>query len=192
MKPEEKFRAKIDQHFERFFRIEREVQSKCKTARIDYILQCKDSDAVFGVEVKKENIKRGLNFGNYAIQASKYSEYEWMHSFDAPKKMLIFIAPAISSKFIEIYKNDFGVMQYKKHGLFNYYRAKHEIDNEHHNLHSFISTTLNIGEIKTINRNSKNEYFAFLYKNKAIWRSCTKFHKGGLHETNYKFYMNKL
>jgi hypothetical protein len=192
MKPEEQFRAKIDLYFQKYFYIQREVVSLCGNGRLDYVLHDKESDAVFGVEVKKEEIKRGMNFGNYAIQASRYTDYEWKHNFDAPQKMLIFIAPSLSSKFIEIYKNDNGVLDLKKHGMFNYYRPKHEIDNEHHNLHSLFSTALKIGEIKTINKGQKSEYFAFLFKSKAIWRSCTQYHKGGLHIQNYNHYMNKL
>jgi hypothetical protein len=110
-----------------------------------------------------------------------------VHIFDKQSKLLIFITPAISTRFIEIYRNDKGIIDLKKINNTNYYKAKHEIDIEHHNLHSMLSQAFNFGEIKTINKGSRNEYFAFLYKNKAIWRS-----NKGLHFDNYTFYTSKL
>jgi hypothetical protein len=192
MKPEEKYRKKIDLHFQKFFEIEREVKSFCGNGIIDYILKDKHSDALFGVEVKKESIKRGTNFGNYAKQASRYTTYEWNHKFDGSKKLLIFITPAISSKFIELVYDDYGILDVKKINNSNYYRPRHDIDFKHHNLNGFLSETLNIGEIKTINKGQKSEFFAFIYKSKIIWRSFHYFSKPGVHEVNYNFYMDKL
>ena len=91
--PENDFRIKIDKHLRQYFDLEIECWSKCKTKRIDYILRCKTSGAIFGLEVKNTYRKRGNDIGAFALQASQYSQLYWITSFlNKPIKVLVFIA----------------------------------------------------------------------------------------------------
>ena len=60
---------KIDKTLEKYFDIETECVSFCKKKRIDYILRCKKSDALFGLEVKNTYRKRGNDIGKFAKQS---------------------------------------------------------------------------------------------------------------------------
>jgi hypothetical protein len=191
MNPEEDYRNKIDVHLSAHFEIDREVWSTEKK-RIDYVLKCKKSGALFGLEVKANKIRRGREYGKYLKQASDYSKQTWQHKFGAPSKLLIFISPAFSSHFFQIDK------EYKplKNGYFNYYKPFHDIDSSHQNLNSLIGELCNLGEVKTFKHyynGSTINYFALLFRNKFIWSSLNTTHaQAGLHEANFKFYHCKL
>ena len=94
---ENEYRQQIDKHFNDFFEIEREVRSTNKK-RIDYILKCKYSGVLFGVEVKSTERMRGVDIGKYILQASNYYNEFWKTKFsETPCRVLIFITPAISN-----------------------------------------------------------------------------------------------
>jgi len=180
IKPEEEYRNKIDAHLQRYFNIDREIKSICGKYRIDYILECKLSKKLFGLEVKSENRMRGNDFGKYLNQARNYSNCEW-HSRFGKVKVLIFITPAISNSFINIVKMDF------LNGNEIYY-SQHQRNHEHSNVNGLIGQICNIGEIRSFT-NYRGKYFAFIYRNKIIWSSTIK---TKIHEENYNFYINKL
>jgi hypothetical protein len=181
IKPEEEYRIKIDKHLERYFIIDREIKSVCNKYRIDYILQCKESKKLFGLEVKSEKRMRGNDFGKYLKQASNYSNCQWYSKF-GKVKVLIFITPAISNSFINITK-----MEYLN-GKEIYY-SQHDRNHEHSNVAGLIGQGFNIGEIRSFKGYYVNDYFSFMYRNKTIWSSRLK---GKIHEVNYDFYTGKL
>jgi len=190
MKPEEQYRTKIDSYFEYYFNIQREVWS-CEGRRIDYILQCKESNAIFGVEVKHENHMRGEKMGEYLLQAHDYSKMKWKTQFlNEPIKVMIFITPAISNTVKQVVVESKTILNRKfidgieTEWPAEYYQAKHESTHEHSNINSWISA-FGIGEIRKFDQ----RYFAFMFNNKPIWRS---YNSNRLHEINYNFYMNKL
>jgi hypothetical protein len=180
-KPEEYYRAKIDKYLTMYFIIEREIKSVCGRYRIDYVLQCKESKKLFGLEVKSEKRMRGNDFGKYLKQASNYSDCEWYSKF-GKVKILIFITPAISNSFINITK-----MEYLN-GKEIYY-SQHDRNHEHSNVGGLIGQICNIGEIRSFKGYYGNDYFAFMYRNKTLWSSRLK---GKIHEVNYNFYNDKL
>jgi hypothetical protein len=181
IKPEEEYRNKIDKHLSQYFDIEREIKSVCGKYRIDYILQCKLSKCLLGLEVKSENRMRGNDFGKYLKQASNYSDCEWYSKF-GKVKVLIFITPAISNSFINITK-----MEYLN-GKEIYY-SQHDRNHEHSNVGGLIGQICNIGEIRSFKGYYGNDYFSFMYRNKTLWSSRLK---GKIHEVNYNFYNDKL
>jgi hypothetical protein len=181
LKPEEHYRAKIDKYLERYFIIDREIKSVCSRYRIDYILQCKESKKLFGLEVKSEKRMRGNDFGKYLKQASNYSSCEWYSQF-GKVKVLIFITPAISNSFINITK-----MEYLN-GKEIYY-SQHDRNHEHSNVAGLIGQICNIGEIRSFKGYYGNHYFSIMYRNKTLWSSRLK---GKIHEVNYNFYNDKL
>jgi hypothetical protein len=180
IKPEEEYRIKIDKHLERYFIIDREIKSVCNKYRIDYILQCKLSKCLLGVEVKSENRMRGNDFGKYLNQARNYSNCEWYSRF-GKVKVLIFITPAISNYFINVIKMDY------LHGKEIYY-SQHERNHTHSNVNGLIGQICNIGEIRSF-ESHYGKYFAFIYRNKIIWSSS---YKAKIHPENYNLYNDKL
>ena len=190
MKPEEEYRVKIDQFFEKYFNIDREVWSTEKR-RIDYVLQCKESGSLFGVEVKHENHMRGIGMGEYLLQAHDYSKMKWKTKFtDYPTKLLIFITPAISNTVKQVIVESKILLDrsgdYKDaySGLREHYMVRHESTHEHSNINSWIAA-FGIGEIRCYDPN----YFAFMFNNKPIWRS---YKKNRTHPKFYNFYNSKL
>lgn len=180
LKPEEQYRQKIDPWLEKYFNLDREVWSVCGKYRLDYILQCKLSKALLGLEVKSEERMRGNDFSKYLNQARNYTDYKWSSKFGVTKA-LIFITPAISNHYINITK-----MEYLN-GKEIYY-SKHDRNHEHSNVNGLIGGGFNIGEIRSF-ENYFGKYFAFMYRNKVIWKSSLK---DKIHHENYKFYNDKL
>ena len=192
MKKEEQYRLMIDPYFERYFNVEREVWSTGKR-RIDYVLQCKESFKLFGVEVKHLEHMRGIDIGAYIKQASDYSNHFWKTKFAIkPIKLMIFITPAISNFIKQVEPKSklllspswyHGQQQSNIKG--EYYQAFHRSDHDHSNVNSMLSA-FSIGEIKSINNKIK-----FIYSNKLIWTSCNKW-SPRLHSDNFNFYQSKL
>jgi len=189
MKPEEKYRNAIDPFFEKYFNVEREVWST-ENRRIDYVLQCKISNALFGVEVKHSEHMRGEKMGAYLLQAHDYSKMFWDTKFaPGPVKLQIFITPALSNTVKQVIPESKLILQRRYSGGIQtnedaeYYQAYHRSDHEHTNINSWLSA-FGIGEIRQLNQG----YVIFSYNNKIIWRS--KYER--LHEVNYNFYQNKL
>jgi hypothetical protein len=162
MKPEQEYRQKIDKWLSMYFFIEREVYST-DGKKIDYVLKCKESKSLFGLEVKSENHKRGNNYVIFLKQANSYNSKKWKTSFYVePTQLPIFIAPAISRDLKQI------VVESKiKHNNLDYYRLFHNTSVKHCNAHGLISGLLDIGEIK----NYQNDKFCFMYHNCDIWTS---------------------
>lgn len=189
MSPEQDYRNKIDKYFNQYFDVETEIWSQ-EGRRIDYVLRCKQSGAIFGVEVKHENHMRGLQLGQYLLQASDYSTMHWKTLFAAhPIKMLVFITPAISNTLKQVVVES-RLMLNRKYvdgkqttAPAEYYQSFHSTYHEHSNVTSFLSA-FNIGEIRKI-----RDRFHFIYNNKNIWISRNT---NRLHKVNYNFYTSKL
>ena len=92
MKPEDRYRERINKYLINDFEMDFEVWSECSTKRIDYILKCRESGYLFGLEVKKKEHLTGTKLGNYLKQASNYSNLKFKTKFlPVPEKILIFI-----------------------------------------------------------------------------------------------------
>lgn len=182
---EKEYRKKIDKHLEGYFEVEREVYSQNKK-RIDYILKCKASSVLFGVEVKSTQHMTGVDIGKYIIQASGYYYELWKTKFsDKPVRLQIFITPAISNFIKQIKPETKKVITSTSGNVIEYYESFHSSDHEHSNVNSMLAA-FNIGEIRKIN----NE-FKFIYANKVIWSSY-KTPNCRLHKNNFDFYNKKL
>jgi len=190
MGKEDDYRKLIDPFFERYFNMEIEVWSTQKK-RIDYVLQCKQSGALFGVEVKHNDHMRGEKMGQYLLQAHDYSKMYWKTKFSPqPVKLHIFITPALSNTVKQIIPETKIILnRYYCDGKFaeyeaEYYQAYHASDHEHTNINSWLSA-FGIGEIRKLH----NKAFIFSFNNKILWRSDRQIK---LHPVNYNFYQNKL
>jgi hypothetical protein len=165
MKPEQIYREKINKVLIKYFDLDEEVKS-INGKRIDYILKCKKTNAIFGLEVKSEMHKRGIDVANYLDQAKCYASEFWKTKFtDKPINVLIFITPAISSLFMQVDKS-YKPIIHKGH---EYYKSFHPKLFKHSNINSWISKSYNIGEVR-IHREYGNS-FAFIFMNKIIWET---------------------
>lgn len=165
---EQEYRTKIDMTLEHYFDIDREVWSVCMNKRIDYVLRCRKSGVLFGLEVKKKEIHKGTAIGKYLLQASEYSKLVFRSKFGLTK-MLIFISPAISSIYKEIKPGTLKLSKGKE-----YFEIMHPLKSKHSNINSLIGV-FGVGEIRNY-----ETYFSFIIKNSEVWNS-----KYGLKENNY-------
>jgi hypothetical protein len=162
MKPEQEYRQRIDESLLNYFEIEREVYSTFGK-RLDYVLKCKHSKALFGLEVKSDLHKRGNNYVSFLKQANEYTNELWKTIFyPEATKLPIFIAPAVSKDIKQIvltsrisYKGD------------SYYKLFHSSEVKHCNVHGLISGLLDVGEIKKY----RGDKFCFMYHNWDVWTS---------------------
>jgi hypothetical protein len=157
---EKNYRAQIDGFFERYFDIDREVQSTCGKA-IDYVLRCRKSGLLLGVEVKRiDNHKTGATYTAYLKQAGEYAKMRFLTRFsNEPQKVLVFITPSLSHYFKEVMPGSKRVID----GV-EYFQAYHSDDNTHSNINGIIGGLLHVGEIR-----SMGQKVAFVFRNWVIW-----------------------
>jgi hypothetical protein len=187
MGAEEQYRNEIDKTLKLFFELDVEVWS-VEHRRIDYILRCKKSGSLFGLEVKHINHMRGEKIGEYLLQASDYSTMNWKTKFSiSPVKVPIFITPAISNTVKQVLVESRTIIDGNE-----YYQAKHQSTHEHTNINSMIGCGFNVGEIRSFKLEKYGKpfnYFAFIFNNKPIWRSCDD---SKVHEVNYNYLISKI
>ena len=178
------YRIKIDKTLEQYFYIDREVWSVCGSKRIDYVLKCKESDVLFGLEVKDKIIHRGAKIGEYLKQASNYTTLEFNSKFDKTK-IPVFISPAISDLYKEVKP---GTLKRVK-GV-ETFEAFHKSDSKHSNINSLIGS-FNVGEIRKfeyIHNVYGHKWFSFIFKNMEVWRSYNRYGNERLN----KYYYDKM
>lgn len=132
---EHDLRDRLIEYFSKWFSVDYEVTSLCRTKRID-ILMFHNSDTgklfPFGIELKKTNVKRGSDIANWCLQANSYTKL----IFNGYKP-LVFITPQISGWYLDegerVSKHDVEV--YGSAGC-------------HNNVNSFIYKSFNLGELQ--------------------------------------------
>lgn len=140
------------------FNIREEVWDDTGKFRIDLIITCKSTGAVFGVECKKPGFKRGSSAGKIVMQCIRYS----LLRFNG-KRLPIFLVPALSkNEFVcPVERIDFG-------GI-HIYKDKHHNDiNSHHTFNGFVGE-FNVGEVKKISTMGFRDHYEFTFLNKIIY-----------------------
>ena len=174
---------KIVRYFGTWFTIDPEEKSDCKKGRVDRYLTCKKTGAVFGVECKRPDNKRGEISGSIIIQCMKYS----LMNFRG-KRIPIFLIPAFSKLQYVTPKEKIS------HADGNhYYIDKHNPeDHTHHTFNGFLGS-LNVGEIRRMTPSNFPAYYIFSFSNKVIF-STKDYGEGavGLHEKNYEQLITKI
>ncbi len=163
-----------------YFYVYSEVKTVCGQGRIDLILNCKESMAWFGVEIKQINYKRGNDIGLLIKQANRYAFSDF--NLNGIRKVPVFIFPAISYDYMicreETVKKD-GVILHQD---------RHKRDSVHHTFNGILGV-FRVGEIRVFERN-QNKYIRFVFNNKEIWTNKPNYNKPGivgLHYANYEF-----
>ena len=144
----------------RFFIVESEVKSDCRTGRIDIIMTHKSDIAMrypIGIEIKKFDKKTGADVGKWLHQAQRYTEMTW----GKYGRIVAIVAPQISGYvFDEAQLTD---QNHKKDGR----------PTPHHNVSTFLGQ-FGVGELQTyfwhdysIGKDYKR--MRIVYKGWAIW-----------------------
>jgi len=177
--------------FDKYFNVLTERWSRCRNGRIDFVLQCKQSGALFGVELKSTENKKGEEIGEIVKQCIRYRDYEFMieegeyNTLAKFKKLPIFVCPAISNNIFAWV--DERITIYDK----EYIKDRHKTDHEHHGFNGFLGS-FGIGEVRTFSfieykTQKTKKYFSMIISNRETWSS--KKYNGiikGLHQKNYE------
>lgn len=189
---EDEFVDKIVVAFEKHFIVKRECWSKCKTKRIDLILQIPNTEIFFGIEAKRPDKKRGEKIAKFIQQASEYSKLE----FDLEKngykyaKIPVFICPALSYNYFILNEHSAELnvksnlhQHYKDNSHLLWHQDRHLIHHKHHTFNGLLGG-FGIGEVR---KNFGNSFY-FSFSNKIIYSTEKDWHTKevkGLHEENY-------
>lgn len=183
---EEEVSIKIVRVLEKYFYIYPEEKSKCRNGRIDFILVCKKSNVVFGLEIKKIDYKRGEDLGKLIKQVIGYVKMEFKVD-NFYRKIPIFIAPPISYDLLMCPGKMLVIDDIE------YFSDRHSKTDTHHTVNGMLGV-FNIGEIRK-SSTFKENYFHFVSSNKIIWTSKMEYGKNysiGLHKINYDHLMQKI
>jgi hypothetical protein len=160
------------------FNISKEVYCVTNKNRIDLVGECKDSGAVFGMELKHMDRKRGQDFGKHIRQAQRYAHADFNINGNI-QKIPIFLIPPISYNYL-IFARHKRVID----GV-EYFADRHDKNHPHHTVNGMLGE-LGVGEVRTFTYNCKQEY-NFTFSNKIIFSSIS-----GIHETNYNNLITKI
>jgi hypothetical protein len=200
---EQELVVKVVNYFSEWFYIKTEIFDDTKKYRIDLVLKCKTTGAVFGIECKKPDIKRGKSAGDIVTQAMRYS----LCKFDG-KRIPIFICPQLSkTHFIApikkihlidndsklLFKNILNQNDINENNLNHFYIDRHNSeDSKDHTFNGFICS-FNVGEIRSRYKEDLNTYYNFTFCNQVIY-STEKYNNQifGLHKENYNKLISKI
>lgn len=156
--PEETTKEQFIKYFSQWFEIKAEVKSECKAGRID-IRMFHKTDILkqypFGVELKRKNIKRGTDLGEWVLQASEYAKLKFDNRF-----LHVFIYPQISDKYL---KEGIDISQHDVYA--------DGINGWHYNVNSFLYKAFKIGEVQKYKNWRGKQYCRFVLNNTQIWDS---------------------
>lgn len=140
-------------YFEQWFTVYKQVYSDCGKNRCDILMYHKGEFAEqrpLIIEIKKDSVKQGSPLGEWCNQANRYSKVLF-HG----KKPLLFIFPQISGIYFE------EGCQVSPHSV---------IDEDHHNINSFLYGAFCIGEVRRMKHHEKPVY-QLIVNTKTLWTS---------------------
>lgn len=155
---EKDVQRKIEQYFSQWFTVYTEVKSDCGKKRCDILMYHKEfgsPQVPFIIEIKRDDVKQGNTLADWCKQASNYSNLLWHKG----KKPIVVLFPQISGLYFEE-----GCLV-KPHDVVN---------NDHHNINSFLYGAFGIGELRDFYYHNKKGY-AIILNNKIIWQSAFPF-----------------
>lgn len=161
----------------KYFTIQREVKTDCKTGRIDLIVTTPTGEN-FGIECKRADEKKGEHIGRFIKQACRYSE----NTFKGVK-IPIFIAPALSYNYFIMNSETVKI------GDEFWHKDRHDEKHLHHTINGLLGS-MGVGEIR-----KSEDFFYFSFSNQVIWTSKKEYKSEkiiGLHEANYKALIKKI
>ena len=167
---ESSLEKKLGEYLSPFFNVYYQQWSVCMRKRIDIVLVHKKTHGFhIGIEVKNNGNKNGKDLGGWLNQASAYNKYAFCNKQTGFEYgiMPILVAPTISGEYLECL-NESGSPRHSKY-------------HEHHNVNSLLAGAFNVGEIRkriTGYEESKNEYLAFSFNNRTLWKEFGHYQNG--------------
>jgi hypothetical protein len=157
------------------FAVKTEVTDITGKCRIDVIAVCRETQAVFGVEMKHSDKRRGEELGKIIQQCSRYANTLFPNHMGRYVKVPIFLAPPLSYNILVM--NEKSIIFEGQ----EYIKDRHKRTDTHHTINGMLGT-FNVGEL----RNFEYKY-AFMFSNKVIWDNRAK-----LHRSNYEQLIKKI
>jgi hypothetical protein len=163
----------------KWFYYETEVWSISGKSRIDVVLKCKKTNAIFGVEVKSDKRKRGHDWAQFLMQAKRYSDEKFVTSFAPnPISLLVFITPAMGYYYKNVFVESKQLLPFTPEGEniardYQFFASRHGTEG-HCNVNTFIGEAFNVGEIRRFEFIAKNEKYnlpIFIYRGFTIWKA---------------------
>ena len=176
---EKTLQYKIAERLKRWFNVLTEVKTACGTGRIDIVAICKKTGARFGIELKRDEKKRGHDIGILIKQAARYAKSDFVID-DYHGRIPVFVYPALSYDYIICPEEKVLI------GGVEYFKDRHQKDHIHHTMQGIIGVW-NIGELRVFPYQDAN-YIRFVFNNKQIWTNQPEYNStaiSGLHEVNY-------
>ncbi len=145
-------------YFSQWFDVLKEVRSIDGKSRIDLVMTHKEHPWFrVGVEIKKNDTKRGSDLGKFLRQAGRYAQTRFVYDGVEIPRFPVLIYPAVSGNFLEYidtYRENF----------------QHDPNHEHHNVNSMLGSAFGIGEIRKFDE-GQGQYLRFMFSNSVLWRS---------------------
>lgn len=169
-----------------WFNVYKECKTQCKKGRIDLIIECKQTKALFGIEIKKIDKKKGNDMGLLIKQAHRYSNL-FFKIKDKIQKIPIFIFPALSYDYL-ICPEKMIVVKNEE-----YFKDRHNKHFTHHTIQGFLGVW-NVGELRVYKENN-NKFIRLVFNNQEIWANEPQWNSNqikGLHKENYQNLINRI
>lgn len=158
---EDQFTQRMVDYLEKYFDVQHQVYSKCRKGKIDLIITHKNSDYHFGVELKRDDSKKGEEIGEYVKQAIRYSNYEFEISEGVYQKIPICICPPLSYRYFLMNNEE------KVTGFDRWHKDRHTENFIHHSFNGFLGA-FGIGEIRAFD-SSHQKYLYISHSNQSVW-----------------------
>lgn len=173
----------VVKYFSRWFDIRAEVWDDLKVGRIDLVMEDRVTGALFGVECKHPEERRGKEIGDIVSQCTQYSRL----NFNG-KRIPVFLCPALSqNKFC--YADDRKLINGEE-----WVKDKHDTQHIHHSFNSFLKN-FNFGEIRKKLDHLDKPYYEFMYNNQRIYSTRKLWQSDdiqGLEKENYAMMLRNI
>lgn len=181
---EKSLQDKLETWLVEYFDVYREVTSstRCegKRGRIDFIVIDPISQLPMGIEVKKDDSKRGNDLGVWVRQAEQYAKMLWPVN-GVPTRIPIFIYPRLSHRYL-VFSDQVKVLMIGGREV-ECHIDRHSRDHIHNAVNAFIGV-YNVGELRAVNE----KYRGFVFNNELIWSNEKDFHTKELAGIDVKKY----
>ena len=173
-----------------WFYVRLEVSSTANK-RLDIIATCKQTNLSYGIELKKNESKRGEEIGKWIKQAHEYSSMQWpdygVNGKPTYSQIPIFVYPRISYTMLYRPEKETCIKIKGK----EYYADRHCEYSGHHTVTGLLGV-FNVGELRYIN---SRKDVGFVYSNKVVWTNKKDYHTGkakGTNTVHYKHIISKI
>ncbi len=174
---EAEFVEKLTRFLSKYFTVKPERWSQCGNGRIDLILK-HSWQIYFGVEVKRDDKKKGEEMGEFIKQAIRYTKYKFEVEDGIFKQIPILICPPLSYRYFILNEFSKAFPSYSGYNNGNelWHQDRHPENCKHHSFNGFLGA-FGIGELRSFISKYETSYF-ISHSNKVIWTNAAKWFDG--------------